>query len=105
MGFVVHVSVILTRITVAASPLNGIGQVGVFNIVLYPNPVQEYFFVTQNSRFDYLQILDMNGRLIASYTIHDNNNEYSLAELPQGMYNVLFFSNDAVQHRELIIKE
>lgn len=90
---------------VAASPLNGFADIRVFNTIIYPNPVRDFFNILNNVYFDCMQIFDVNGKLICSHEISEINSEFSLGAIPKGFYYALFFSNNSIIHGELIIKE
>ncbi len=90
---------------VAASPVNGFGDIRIFNTIIYPNPVRDYFTINNYGNFDRMQIFDVNGKLVCEYEISNTNPEYSLNAVPKGFYYALFFSSNNVLHGELIIME
>ncbi|MGD9492300.1 MAG: T9SS type A sorting domain-containing protein [Bacteroidales bacterium] len=90
---------------VAASPVNGFADIRIFNTIIYPNPVRDFFTINNYGNFDRMQIFDVNGKLVCEYGILEANPEYSLNAVPKGFYYALFYNNNAVLHGELIIKE
>lgn len=96
---------LMPGLPVAASPLNGYGEISVFNTIIYPNPVRDVFTIHRFAAFDRMQIFDSNGKRVFESEILDDQTEYSLGSVPAGFYYALFYIGENTIHGELIIKE
>ncbi|MPM69765.1 hypothetical protein SDC9_116713 [bioreactor metagenome] len=88
---------------VAASPVNGLTDIRVFNTLIYPNPVVNEFNVANAAEFDFMRIFDMNGKLIREFEF--TGSVFSLSDIPAGFYYAELSKSTDIIHRELIIKE
>jgi len=70
-----------------------INDVQINDIVIYPNPVKNYFYIQSNDdqHVDSLQLFDINGRLIKMINV--NSNTVSLVGISPGHYYIRILSN------------
>lgn len=80
--------------------LTGVNTVGEEEelVTVYPNPVNDKLFLNFKKDAKYsVQIFDMNGKLVADYSVEQmkNNKQYlSVENLAQGLYTVKILEND-----------
>ncbi len=84
-------------------------------IRVYPNPAKESFQVVMSApprlrsvtavydRPNYVQILDLSGRVLKSYPWRGNNGAYDISALAQGVYLVQLLGEDGVVGVEKIV--
>jgi hypothetical protein len=72
-------------------------------VQLYPNPAISYFTIRSDQKFRTVELSDMNGKLVQSWTIQWNN-RYILSNVAKGMYVVkLIEENGGVITKSLLI--
>jgi trimeric autotransporter adhesin len=70
---------------------------------IYPNPTSDYFSIAGNEPFEKLQIVDASGKLVREFS-PQNDNKYSLAGLPIGVYFVKNNGGNVLINSKLLIK-
>jgi Concanavalin A-like lectin/glucanases superfamily/Secretion system C-terminal sorting domain len=70
---------------------------------IYPNPTTDYFSISGNTAFEKLQIVDMAGRLVKEF-LPQNDNNYSLNGLNEGIYFVKIFGGNQLKYSKIIKK-
>lgn len=73
---------------------------------IYPNPVKTHLFLSGNNEFAnaIMNIFDMQGRLVLSKTLKENESSIELVQLPEGLY-MLQISKNAEMIATKFIKE
>jgi hypothetical protein len=66
-----------------------------FNIQIFPNPVSDLLNVKSSDKIERLEILDLNGRIIAQLSTMNKEAQISVSALPKGIY--LLRTGDKVQ--------
>ncbi len=62
------------------------------DIIVYPNPVQQIVQVSSTIEIHHIEIMNLQGILIAEYVL--NNNEINLGSIASGQYLMLFYSSN-----------
>lgn len=70
---------------------------------IYPNPSFDYFSVN-NSDFAQLQIMDISGKILKTYS-KSNTNKYSLTGLAKGQYFIKIKTGNQLINRKLMIEK
>ena len=75
------------------------------DIILYPNPANDFIYVDINSltNFDSIEVYDIVGRKISELNIYFNS--LNISHLPKGIYNILFRKNNKIISKSKLIKE
>lgn len=73
-------------------------------ISIYPNPASDYFSINAElQKVDYVELRDLNGSIV--YTINAfENNRFSLATVPAGLYLVGIVFEDGVVYERLVVR-
>jgi len=71
-------------------------------VKLFPNPANEYIVVECGSQSYELCIQDLNGRIIAEYTLKGNN-KIALDTVAKGVYVATIKSGDSFVKRKIVI--
>ena len=75
----------------------GIKDVNKVNVILYPNPANDYVMVTlENGMAERIMMRDISGKIVADKIVTESTNELrlSVAELPKGFYFVTVITKD-----------
>ncbi|MCF8381644.1 MAG: T9SS type A sorting domain-containing protein [Bacteroidales bacterium] len=75
-------------------------QVGIYDLILYPNPVDDHLFINSPNRIVKLEIYNMNGVLVKSTT--DCRAGIDVGELSEGVYLVRLVTDDGYFKRKII---
>ncbi|MFB6342182.1 DUF362 domain-containing protein [Saccharicrinis sp. FJH62] len=70
--------------------------------LIYPNPASSGVNIPNFSKYDYVHVVDMLGKLIARY---ESKPEIHIQNLPSGRYVMQFISGDAVIRQASLMKE
>ncbi len=71
-------------------------------VIIAPNPAKDYVSIKSNEIFSQIQLIDMNGRIIRTYS-NSTNNIYSLSGISKGLYYLrLIGTTDSQTHKLLI---
>jgi hypothetical protein len=73
------------------------------SIKLYPNPMNDVFRVLA-SEHGTLQLFDMQGRTLSTFTVGIGNNAFTVANLPTGLY-LAKFEGETYQRQRMVIKK
>jgi hypothetical protein len=81
----------------------GLNEMTAASIQLYPNPTQEYLHVVSNkSEVERVELIDMNGKLIAKFLGNSKELVLDLHDLETGMYQVLVVTTNGDFNRQII---
>jgi len=70
-------------------------------LTVYPNPTKEKFKVTTNYKIKKLEIFDIYGKLVKTFT---NQNDYSVSDTESGVYLIYIHNDKGIQIAKLIIE-
>lgn len=63
------------------------------DLVLYPNPVTDYFGVTDNDNVKQIAVVNLLGRRVKTFD-YNRGERYLISDLPQGVYLVQFIGKN-----------
>ncbi len=66
------------------------------DISFYPNPANDYCYLSNEIQAEHIQILDAYGRTVLSQILN-NNKKIQLSQLPSGIYQVQFLADYSIQ--------
>ncbi len=69
---------------------------------IYPNPANETISINCSAPMDQVQILNLQGKLLRSFNTNGLTCNFSIAELPSGMYFIRIRSNSSWQTSKLL---
>ncbi|MBC8319507.1 MAG: T9SS type A sorting domain-containing protein [Bacteroidetes bacterium] len=69
--------------------------------IIYPNPVGNYFMISEKEKINKVSITDMSGKLILEYAFPDNN-YFDAQFLPAGLYIVNIYCEEKLLNDMLI---
>ena len=72
------------------------------NLILSPNPSVE--FITINKNADLIEIYDITGKMLLSFSDITRNQQLDINQLQTGYYIVKVYDNEYVESRNLIKK-
>ena len=72
------------------------------NLILSPNPSVE--FITINKNADLIEIYDVTGKMLLSFSDVTRNQQLDINQLQTGYYIVKVYDNEYVESRNLIKK-
>lgn len=72
------------------------------NVQLYPNPTTGKVKINADNNITSIQVLDLNGRLINTYTDNDTTIDIDMSELNAGVYLFVIYANDAKSTQRVI---
>ncbi|PLX06795.1 MAG: hypothetical protein C0596_13910 [Marinilabiliales bacterium] len=55
-------------------------------IIVYPNPADDYIFINSDEKITYIEIYDYSGKLLIKKQNHSNNDKISIENLSAGFY-------------------
>jgi len=75
---------------VAASnpPTTSVYSVASENLLLYPNPTNDYFSIKNDDKVKSIDVINSIGQIVMSIP-HEKNEEHSISNLPSGMFAVV----------------
>lgn len=68
---------------------------------LYPNPANEYFMISAELAIERVELVDLNGKLLKTYTVSDN---YELENVTSGTYLVIIYTETGNYNKRLTVK-
>ena len=68
-------------------------------LVLYPNPVNGVLHINSKSNYSSIEILKVNGQLVATFTKQET---YNVSELSSGVYFLRVFADDGVTAKKFV---
>lgn len=89
------------------SDLLNVNEVSIqVQINIFPNPAKDriYISIPKNEKRTIIAILDLQGRLIKSETITDEQSEINVSELPSGMYLLKVENEQGVITKKIIVQ-
>jgi Secretion system C-terminal sorting domain/Carbohydrate binding domain len=82
--------------------LNGINTYNVKNdVAIAPNPTTGFFELKTTEQFEYINIFDISGRLMAKMS-GNVANQYNVSDLPKGIYEVVAASKNTLTVAKLV---
>jgi hypothetical protein len=82
--------------------LNGINSYNVKNdVAVAPNPTTGFFELKTTEQFEYINIFDISGRLMAKMSANAAN-QYNVSDLPKGIYEVVAASKNTLTVAKLV---
>ena len=72
------------------------------DIKMYPNPVENIVTITSKESIDYIELYDLNGRLLARVNVNDSSYELDISHNPAGMYLLKATSGKSTQTLKII---
>ncbi len=81
-----------------STAINEMSNYVVMNVVVFPNPTSDEFYINGNISFPaFLEIDDITGKKLSVENIRSNNQKISVANLDKGLYFYKLISNDGKQ--------
>ncbi len=62
-------------------------------VVIYPNPVSDYFGITDNDNIKQIVLVNLLGRRVRTFE-YNKGERYLISDLPQGVYLVQFIGKN-----------
>ncbi|NRA11999.1 MAG: T9SS type A sorting domain-containing protein [Crocinitomicaceae bacterium] len=78
-----------------------IGENGLLNLVLYPNPASESFKLISDYDIESVQIFDMSGRTVKSFG--EAQLSYDISSAPSGVYMVTVHTADHIAQLRIVV--
>ena len=75
----------LTGVAVINQNTNAIDEADAAEVFLWPNPTTDRLNISVASASE-ARLMDINGRTVATFTLHTGSNTFSIASLPAGVY-------------------
>jgi len=94
-----------TEVIAFVDPLLDIRPIEESGIRIHPNPFADYFFVdlsTSNEQIQYMEMTDLQGRVIKKYANPSGLFEVQLQDLPAGLYLFRLFSETSIYATKLL---
>ncbi|MEY5000513.1 MAG: hypothetical protein RLZZ211_549 [Bacteroidota bacterium] len=79
----------------------GIDEVN-FTFDFYPNPAAEWCFFKSSIPFDVIELIDLNGKVVAAHQNAALNGYFDISELQTGTYTMRIHSSNGVLHKKLV---
>ncbi|MBC7775530.1 MAG: HYR domain-containing protein [Phycisphaerae bacterium] len=73
-------------------------------LLLFPNPASQRVIASFGEQTGKLHILDQTGRVVLRQSVNESNAEFSVADLPQGLYQVIFMGEKTMLHCPLAVQ-
>ncbi len=80
-----------TIIVTVVPSVNAINEIVKSVLKIYPNPAHD-FIVIQNLNFQYLQILDITGKIVKQFMPNDKSFKIRVSDLNQGIYFIRIYT-------------
>lgn len=87
--------------TIIVGDCSGIGEFVLNPIVLYPNPVTESFQIISSLSIEYVDMMDMSGRVIKSF---NKQLTYDVSDVPAGVYFVTIHSSNRKTQLRIVVE-
>jgi PKD repeat protein len=75
-----------------------------FNLKVFPQPAKEAVTVTSDYNLTQIRLLDLSGKQVFKSRDIQNQIQFSVAEIPSGIYVLEVYSGDVVQRRRLSVQ-
>ena len=82
----------------------GVNQIENKSVVVFPNPVQDILTITSKGNLTSIQLLDVQGRLIATYLENEEKATINLSDKASGVYFVKIFTENGVKLEKIVKK-
>ena len=86
--------------TITVDGCSGLFELSELNATIFPNPASGSFSISGTVQFEEIQLVDLNGKRIKSYTPSEY---YSLEEVPAGMYVVVLKNASGTYQAKLLV--
>jgi hypothetical protein len=87
-----------------APNINSVNETETQELIVYPNPAQEYVFVETPMNTGTLEIIDHTGRLVHSHALRGaSNTTIPLAEFANGIYIVRIVSESTISQSKFVV--
>ena len=73
------------------------------NVSIYPNPATEVLNVNANSNIQSVEVLNIMGQTIQSYSANDNNTQINISNLANGVYMVKINTENGVVNQKFTV--
>ncbi|MFN8153805.1 MAG: T9SS type A sorting domain-containing protein [Bacteroidia bacterium] len=73
------------------------------NVAVYPNPARDYIYITGADRYGFLQVIDLNGRVVIERQWNPGE-EINVASLAKGMYLIKLHTEDGFISKKVIVE-
>jgi hypothetical protein len=84
----------------AGNPTNILEQ-SVENIMIYPNPIQNYLTIAGIEKSSNYQVVDITGKVVLQGKLYGSNNQISIEELVNGIY---FLKIEGYKTQKIVVK-
>lgn len=71
-------------------------------ISFYPNPAQEWCYFESSQPFDYIELIDMSGKIVLTHQNAALKGFFDISSLPNGTYTVVIHSSKGNAYRKLV---
>lgn len=82
----------------------GVNQIENKSVAVFPNPVQDILTITSKGNLTSIQLLDVQGRLIATYLESEEKATINLSDKASGVYFVKIFTEKGVKLEKIVKK-
>ena len=82
----------------------GVNQIENKSVAVFPNPVQDILTITSKGNLTSIQLLDVQGRLIATYLESEEKATINLSDKASGVYFVKIFTENGVKLEKIVKK-
>lgn len=72
-------------------------------VFIFPNPTKDFISINTDLKINYIEILDIKGKLISDYLV--NGNKINLENLNDGVYFIKFSVKDKLITKKVIVKK
>ncbi len=79
-------------------------NLGETSLSLFPNPASQIVQVYLGGQAGELHILDQTGRVVLRQSVGESDAQFSVAALPQGLYQVIFMGEKTMRHCPLAVQ-
>ena len=82
----------------------GVNQIENKSVAVFPNPVNDILTITSKGNLTSIQLLDVQGRLIATYLESEEKATINLSDKASGVYFVKIFTENGVKLEKIVKK-
>ncbi len=82
----------------------GVNQIENKSVAVFPNPVSDILTITSKGNLTSIQLLDVQGRLIATYLENEEKATINLSDKASGVYFVKIFTENGVKLEKIVKK-
>ncbi len=81
-----------------------LGKPGEAALILFPNPASQHVTASFGKQTGELQVIDQTGRVVLRQWVGESDAEFSVADLPQGLYRVIFIGEKTMLQSPLAVQ-